>query len=117
MHKFNPKTEPATVQIEVNPRRYATIAMIDDKGKIVKQADGKDANFLLSVTGRTPTEGSRMWVPPRVANDLTAQSGGDARRGIPPVAKIINSRTADEALGVVKVDTPAKAEAPTRKKE
>lgn len=112
MHKFNPKTEPATVQIEVNPRRYATIARIDDKGKIMKKADGQDDNNLLSVNGRTPTEQSRMWVPPRVANDLTSQSGGDASRGIPPVARIIGSRTADEALG----NTP-KVDTLTRKKE
>jgi len=111
MHKFNPKTEPATVEIEVNPRRYATVAMIDDKGKVMKKVDGQDASYLLRIEGREPGPESRMWVPPRVANDLTAQSGNDAGRGISPVARIVGSRTADEAAGVVK------AEVPVRKKE
>ena len=111
MHKFNPKDEPATVQIEVNPRRYATIALIDAKGKVLRKADGKDESYLIRVEGQTPGEESRMWVPPRIAEDLTVQSGVDAGRGIPPIARILRSRTADEAVG------KTKPEAPARKKE
>ena len=109
MHKFDPTTEPATVQIEVNPRRYATVAKINSKGKVLSMPDGKDDVTLLQVTGGTPGEESRMWVPPRVANDLTQQSGTDIGMRVPPTARILASRTADEALG--------KPATPARKKE
>jgi len=97
MHKFDPETEPATVQIEVNPRRYATIAKTDAHGKVLRKADGKDDVVMLHVIGTTPGEESRMWVPPRIADDLTAANAVDASRGIPAVARIIKSRTAEEA--------------------
>jgi hypothetical protein len=111
MHRFNPQTEPATVQIEANPRRYATIAMIDDKGKVRKRVDGKDDVFMIRIEGSSAGSESRMWVPPRIANDLTSSSAAEAGRGIPPVARVIGSRTAEEASSI------AKTEAPVRKKE
>jgi len=101
MHKFNPSTEPATVLVEVNPRRYATVAHVDDKGKVVRQPNGRDASFMLHVIGTEPGKESRMWVPPRIAKDLTSSSPGDSARGIPPVARIVESRTVEEAKGVI----------------
>jgi len=110
MHKFDPTTEPATVQIEVNPRRYVTVAKVDSKGKVLRLPDGKDDVTLLRVMGNTPGNESRMWVPPRIANDLTQSSGTDTSLGVPPTARIIGSRTADDIPGNVKTT-------PTRKKE
>ena len=84
-YDFNPEKEPATVQIEMNDRRYVKIN-----------------ERLLQIQNNTPGRESRMWVPPRVANDLTNQSAMDVSKRIPPIARMIGTRTAEVALAEAK---------------
>ena len=114
MHRFNPDVEPATVQIEVNPRRYATVGRVDDKAKFRKRQDGRDDTVMVFVQGREPGKESRMWVPPRIANDLTAQQPAGSEVGMPPVARIVGQRTVEEAKAGVEPEERTKA--PARRK-
>jgi len=91
-YDFDPTNEPATVQIEVNPRRYVKI---NDK--------------LLHIQNRDAGEESRMWVPPRVANDLTMQSTMDVSKGIPPVARMIGTRPVELATAEAEAEAPTEA--------
>jgi len=114
MHRFNPDVEPATVQIEVNSRRYATVGRVDDKAKLRKRPDGRDDTIMVFVQGAEPGKESRMWVPPRIANDLTAQQPAGSEGSMPPVARIIGQRTIEEAKAGVEPEERPKV--PTRRK-
>ena len=101
MHKFDPDTEPATVKIEANPRRYATVARttVNKDGKAILRTtqNGRDDTTMIRVEGAEPGVESRMWVPPRIADDLTEAQPAAGGREMPSVARIIGTRTVEEA--------------------
>ena len=113
MHRFDPDTEPATVLLEANPRGYFTVAKTDANGKVRRRPDGKDDSTMVFVQGREPGQESRMWVPPRVADDLTAQQPSGSVGNVPTIARIVGRRTVEEAKAGVEPEAP---KAPARRK-
>ena len=114
MHRFDPDQEPAPVQLEANPRRYFTVARVSKEGKVRVRPDGKADTAMIYLQGNKPGPESRMWVPPRIANDLTAQQLAGSLGTGSPVARVIGQRTVEEAqAGAVPDKKPA---APARKK-
>jgi len=118
MHRFDPDKEPPTILIEVNPRRYATVGRteVNKDGKTVLRSrqDGRDDTTMIFVQGREPGLESRMWVPPRIADDLTAAQPAGRAGDMPCVARVIGKRTVDEAkAGVEPEDKP---KGPVRRK-
>ena len=107
-YRFDPEQEAATMKIQLNPSRYAKVNGTDlwVTSHMEKQADGKNRpvyNFA----------NAEMWVPPRVGNMLINHPEGsvDKAAGLVPMAKMIESRSTEEALAEFK---PAKR---TRKPE
>ena len=113
MHRFDPETEPATVLLEANPRRYFTVARVSKEGKVRVRPDGKDDTAMIYLQGSKPGPESRMWVPPRVADDLTAQQPSGREGSVPMIARIVGRRTVEEAKAGVVPEAP---KAPARRK-
>ena len=113
MHRFDPDQEPATVLLEANPRGYFTVARVNKDGKVRRRPDGKDDAVMVHVQGREPGPESRMWVSPRVADDLTAQQPSGREGSVPMIARIVGRRTVEEARAGVVPEAP---KAPARRK-
>lgn len=115
MHRFNPDVEPATVLIEVNPRRYATVGRteVNKTGKTVLRSrqDGRDDTTMIFVQGREPGRESRMWVPPRIANDLVAPQPVGRVGDMPTVARVVGKRTVEEAKAGTEPTGPVRRKA------
>jgi len=104
MYRFNPAKEAATVQIEVLPSRYVVIETEEPDNSVKRhhlfvnkvekvRPDGK------KVLAWDATETGRMWVPPRISEQLTISEGADVSMNLPPIAKVIGSRSVEEARG------------------
>jgi len=96
-YTFDPEKEKPTVLIEILPYRYVRI-----NGKVhhlVKEV-------VLDPQGRrvrkfVPRDTGRVWVPPRIAKELTTvQSPGDRRVEGGPIARIIKTGEVGEAEDV-----------------
>ena len=92
-YRFNPEEEPATMKIRLNPNRYATIngELRYVTAKIEKQADGKNHRVW-------DYQAAEVWVPPRVGEMLIDTVGLDNAMGMEPVAKMIATRSEEDAL-------------------
>ena len=114
-YTFDPEEEKPTVLIEILPYRYVRI-----NGKIhhlVKEV-------VLDPQGRrvrkfVPRDTGRVWVPPRIAKELTSvQSPGDRRVEGGPIARIIKTGEAEDAgrkeAEVVEEATAEEAEVPPK---
>lgn len=111
-YDFDPEKEPATVQIEMNPRRYVRIngetycRQVTDVPMREVGADGT-INMDSEVVMRQVVDeaSSKTWVPLRIAQDLIMQDPQSAALGSPPMARKVGDRTVEEAnasLGIVK---------------
>lgn len=112
-YRFDPKEEPATMLIQVNPYRYVSIAssiekdkrgnFIDDGKmyhpvkKVKMGSDGKNR-----IVWDYETEGE-VWVPPRIGNNLIVSADGAE-----PVAKMVATRTEEQANDGIDPRTIAK---------
>ncbi len=95
-YKFDPEVEPGTVLIEVYPRRYVRIKNSSDpkdEGVLLQQDKieiMEDGKIVKKWSGE---KNGRMWVPARIANELTTVSPGDAKHNLGAIAALLETRS------------------------
>ena len=98
-YRFDPEQEAATMKIQMNPNRYAKVNGTDlwVTKHVEKQADGKNREVYNFAN-------AAMWVPPRVGDMLINHPEGsvDKAAGLAPMAKMLESRSTEEALAEFK---------------
>ena len=95
-YTFDPEKEAATVQIEVNHHRYVKINgrvfYAERMEEEVIQLDGTIQKRIV-----WNKDSSQMWVPPRIADQLTGQNTNERYAQVPPTAREIGRRTVEES--------------------
>ena len=102
-YDFDPKTEPATVEVQLLPQRYVRC-----NGNLIARDRIKKERFMDDgVTVATRIEwdenSGRLWCPPRIANMLTtvpktSLRAREADAKVGPLATVVGNRTVEEAL-------------------
>jgi len=128
MYEFDSRTEKPTVCLQVLPKRFVRIRdLADGDKKSVKDRPGNDGKvFFQPRTGvkTDPNTGKRtrvydsgpgvVWVPPRIAKELTTVNQQEARAGVMPVATILETVEPGDAPKATLLDSAARpAEAVT----
>lgn len=110
MYQFDGNEEAATVEIEVMPHNYVRVRNTADEkpqaaehGRLLycvkKIREGNDGKLHRMWDAETD---GRMWVPPRIADELCNLQAGDREdreSKTTPTARILRSRSQEEALG------------------
>jgi len=105
-YKFDAKNEPATVKIRLLPKCYVRI---DDGTGDPETKTRKGKDYYPTKRAELALEGNKavtrvdwdfdtadVWVPERIAKELTEQTDNGKDN---PIAKIIETRSVDEAMG------------------